>query len=163
MILLLSNDEIPYLPGARMSVTMLSRPDSILTSTPAERRSLPRLLASGEPARIAWKVQGFRVRKASARLIDISANGVGLLAAQPAKPGQVFWLGVESLPCEWVKATVRCAFSAGLFWRFNMVFCEPCAVGLLEEAIGHSAPNRQPPPDRFLWDDEIEDNYCVPI
>jgi hypothetical protein len=118
---------------------MLSQPDSILISRLSERRSMLRLPASGGLARIAWKEGGLRMCKAPARLIDITANGAGLLAARPAQSGEVLWLGMASLPWEWVKATIREAFPFGPRRRFHIAFCEPCPVGLLEAAIGLSA------------------------
>jgi hypothetical protein len=113
---------------------MVSQPDSIPASTSFERRSVPRLSTCGEPARIAWKEEGFRMHKEPARLIDITAQGAGLVAGRPAETGQMLWLGVASLPCEWVKATIRAAFPDGPRWRYHVAFCEPCPVGLLERA-----------------------------
>jgi hypothetical protein len=113
---------------------MLSQPDSIPDFTSFERRSMPRLSTCGEPARIAWKEKGFRMSKVPARLLDITTQGAGLVAARPAEPGQTLWLGFVSLPCEWVKATIRAAFPSGRQWRYHVAFCEPCPVGLLERA-----------------------------
>jgi hypothetical protein len=148
---------------------MLSQPGSILRSTPIERRSMPRLSTSDTPARIAWKQEGLRVCKAPARLIDISENGASLFATRPAERGEVLWLGIASLPWEWVKATIRGTFPDGPRWRFHIAFCEPCPVGLLEEAIGPSARNQDVPSFRILWDndddddDDIEENTCFII
>jgi hypothetical protein len=133
---------------------MLSQPESSLTSTSTERRSVLRLSAGGKPARIAWKEKGFPVRKVPALLIDITANGAGLLTARSAEPGHILWLGIQSLPLEWVKAAVRCVLPDGLFWRFHIAFCEPCPVGLLEEAIGLSARNEKVPSIQVPWDDD---------
>ena len=105
-----------------------------------ERRSTPRLLTSDEPARIAWKAGGLRMRRAPARLFDITARGAGLLAQQPAQLGQLVWLGITSLPCEWVKATIRAAVPRGSQWQYHVAFCEPCPAGLLEQAI-HGSPS----------------------
>jgi PilZ domain-containing protein len=101
-----------------------------------DRRKTPRRPGSGEPARIAWRREGLRVCKASAHLIDITAHGACLLADRPAEPGDVLWVGMASLPWEWVKATV-CAVSSDVrYWRYHLAFCEPCAAGLLERALG---------------------------
>jgi hypothetical protein len=105
-----------------------------------ERRSTPRLPTSDEPAQIAWKAGGLRMRRAPARLIDITARGAGLLAQRPAQLGQLIWLGIASLPCEWVKATIRAAVPNGSQWQYHVAFCEPCPAGLLEQAI-HGSPS----------------------
>src|SRR5262245_55664359 len=117
--------------------SMWSEPDPIPAprSLATERRSTPRLPTADEPARIAWKSQGLRMHKAPARLIDITAVGAGLLAQQPAELGQLLWLGITSLPGEWVKATIRAAVPQGSQWQYHLAFCEPCPVGLLERAI----------------------------
>jgi PilZ domain len=146
-----------------MSTPMSSQPDSICTDTWAERRRAPRYSASGEPARIAWKEEGLRVCKAPARLIDIAANGAGLVAARPAEPGEMLWLGMASLPWEWVKATIRATCPDGREWRLHVAFCEPCPVGLFEIAIGQSARNQELPSFRILRDDDIEPNTCFTI
>jgi hypothetical protein len=113
---------------------MLSEPDSIPVFPLFERRSIPRLSTSGEPARIAWKEEGFRMHKVPARLIDITTQGAGFVAGRPAEPGQLLWLGFVSLPCEWVKASIRAVVPNGPQWRYHVAFCEPCPVGLLERA-----------------------------
>ena len=81
------------------------------------------------------------MHKVPARLIDITTQGAGFVAGRPAEPGQMLWLGFVSLPCEWVKATIRAAFPAGPQWRYHVAFCEPCPVGLLEHAttVAHRA------------------------
>jgi hypothetical protein len=130
-------------------------------STWPERRSAPRFLASGEPARIAWKQQGLRVCKAPARLIDIATSGAGLVATRPAEPGEMLWLGVASLPWEWVKATVRAAWPDGTRWRLHVFFCEPCPMGLFEQAIGLSARRKEAPLYPILRnDDDVELHTC---
>jgi hypothetical protein len=105
-----------------------------------ERRSISRLPTRDEPARIAWKAGGLRMGQAPARLIDITARGAGLLAQQPAQLGQLVWLGITSLPGEWVKATIRAAVPHGSQWQYHLAFCEPCPAGLLEQAI-HGSPS----------------------
>jgi hypothetical protein len=135
---------------------MLSQPDSIPASTSFERRSTPRLSTSGEPARIAWKEGGFRMHKVPARLIDITTEGAGLVAGRPAEPGQMLWLGFASLPCEWVKATIRAAFPDGPQWRYHVAFCEPCPVGLLERATTLAHRARAALSSGILQDDDDE-------
>ena len=144
---------------------MLSQPDLVLVSGLSERRSIPRLPASGQPARIAWKEERFHVCKVRARLIDITAYGAGVLAARSAEPGEVLWLGIASLPWEWVKATIRAAFPVGSIRRFHIAFCEPCPVGLLEAAIGLSARKHTAPSYEAVWDDDIDENpgFTIPL
>jgi hypothetical protein len=105
-----------------------------------ERRSIPRLPTSDEPARIAWKAGGLRMGQAPARLLDITARGAGLLAPRPAPLGQLIWLGIASLPGEWVKGTIRAAIPKGSQWQYHVAFCELCPAGLLEQAI-HGSPS----------------------
>jgi hypothetical protein len=116
---------------------MQFQPDPIPAHGPIsiERRSTPRLRTSNEPARIAWKAGGLRMRTAPARLIDITTHGAGLVAHRPGELGQLVWLGVLSLPGEWVKATIRAAIRNGSQWKYHLAFCEPCPAGLLEEAV----------------------------
>jgi hypothetical protein len=47
----------------------------------------------------------------------------------------VLWLGMASLPWEWVKVTIRAAVQGEHEWRYHVLFCEPCPPGLLEQAI----------------------------
>ncbi len=101
--------------------------------------------------------------KAPARLIDITANGASLLAARPAQSGQVLWLGMASLPWEWVKASIRGAFPVGPRRRYHVAFCEPCPVGLLEAAIGLSPRNQAAPSSEDLWDGDSDENTCFTI
>ena len=110
---------------------MWSEPDPLPAPRfPAtERRSIPRLPAADEPARIAWKSEGLRMHQAPARLIDITTRGAGLLAPRPAALGQIFWLSLTSLPNEWVKATIRAALPQGSQWQYHLAFCEPCQIG----------------------------------
>jgi hypothetical protein len=75
------------------------------------------------------------MRTAPARLIDITGEGAGLMAHRPAELGQLIWLGITSLPGEWVKATIRAAIPRGEQWQYHVAFCEPCPAGLLEQAV----------------------------
>jgi len=86
------------------------------------------------------------MHKVPARLIDITTQGAGFVAGRPAEPGQMLWLGFVSLPCEWVKATIRAAFPAGPQWRYHVAFCEPCPVGLLEHRLPWPIVPRLPSP-----------------
>jgi hypothetical protein len=81
--------------------------------------------------------------QAPARLLDITAQGAGLLSLGPADAGQVLWVGVVSLPCEWVKATIRAAIRQGTSWRYSLAFCEPCPAGLLERASAAAGEDRE--------------------
>ena len=135
---------------------MLFESDSNHLYNSTDRRSMPRLSTSGEPARIAWRQLRFPVCKAPAELVDINAKGEGLFAAQRAEPGAVIWLGLMSLPREWVKATILETYPDCRRWRLHIAFREPCPVGLLEQALGLSERPRKVPSFRFFWDDEIE-------
>jgi hypothetical protein len=114
---------------------MIPENDPAWVPSGTERRRLPRLAASDAAARIAWKAEGVRVYKAAARLIDITSLGAGFVALRPAEPGGVLWLGMASLPWEWVKVTIRAAVQGAHEWRYHVAFCEPCPPGLLEQAI----------------------------
>jgi hypothetical protein len=93
------------------------------------------------------------VRRAPARLIDITTRGAGLVTHRPAEFGQTVWLGVEALPCEWVRAIIRAVSPDGSQWRYHLAFCEPCPVGLLEQATT-GAPRGETPLALVLHDDE---------
>jgi hypothetical protein len=114
---------------------MIPQPDSVCVPAFAERRRMPRIAASDAEARIAWKREGVRVCKASARLIDITEQGAGFVSERPAEPGEVLWLGMASLPWEWVKVTIRAVAPGAHEWRYHVAFCEPCPPGLLEQAV----------------------------
>jgi hypothetical protein len=118
---------------------------------------MPRLSTAGEPARIAWKEDGFRMHQMPARLLDITTQGAGLVAGRPAEPGQVLWLGFVSLPCEWVKATIRAAVPNGLQWRYHVAFCEPCPVGLLERGTTLAQRPQAAFPSGIFQDDDNEE------
>jgi hypothetical protein len=131
----------------------LTRPAPAFT----ERRAVVRISASAEAARLAWKEGCFRMGNSPARLIDITANGACLLTQRPVELGQMLWLGVASLPCEWVKATVRAATFDGSQWRCHLAFSEPCPVGLLEEATDPRHGARDEPLPQSLPDEDEGD------
>jgi hypothetical protein len=131
----------------------LARPAPAFT----ERRAVPRISAFAVAARIAWKEGCFRMGKSSASLIDITANGACLVTLRPAELGQMLWLGIASLPCEWVKATVRGATSDGSQWTCHLAFSEPCPLGLLEEATEPSGGAWDEPRPLFSPDEDEGD------
>jgi hypothetical protein len=100
-----------------------------------ERRESPRRPAIRTRARLAWRSQGLRVAKAPARLIDISEGGLSLTTSSPTPPDlSYFWVGLESLPCEWVKATLRKVERDEGCWVYHCAFLEKCAPGIIEQA-----------------------------
>ncbi len=102
-----------------------------------------------------------RVRKAAARLIDITDQGAGFYAERPAEPGEVLWLGMASLPWEWVKVTIRAAVPAEHEWRYHVAFCEPCPPGLLEQAIS-PLPDFEELPTAILTADDDGNETVLP-
>jgi hypothetical protein len=108
--------------------------DCVLSIIP-ERRHWPRRSAIRTRARLAWRTQGLRVAKAPAQLIDISEGGLSISTNSPTPPDlSYFWVGLESLPGEWVKASLRQAVRGDGRWVYHCVFLETCAPGIIERA-----------------------------
>jgi hypothetical protein len=100
-----------------------------------ERRRSRRRPAIRTRARVAWRTHGLRVSKAPARLIDISEGGLSISSRSPTPSDlSYFWVGLEALPCEWVKATLRKAVPEDGCWVYHCVFLETCAPGIIERA-----------------------------
>jgi len=98
-----------------------------------ERRRWFRNSAMQVRARIAWRTHGLRVRKAPACLIDISEGGARVFIRSSASHAiSFFWVGLESLPCEWVKASVEEVVQDGLGSVYRLRFVENCAPGIIE-------------------------------
>jgi hypothetical protein len=108
--------------------------DSVLTAFP-ERRHSPRRPAIRTRARLAWRTYGLRVKKAPAQLIDISEGGLSV-STNSSTPSDLsyFWVSLEALPNEWVKATARKAEQGNAGWVYHCVFLERCAPGIIERA-----------------------------
>jgi hypothetical protein len=99
----------------------------------SERRQSPRHSPIRTRARLAWRTHGLRVAKAPAQLIDISEGGLSVSTRSPAPSDQsYFWVGLEALPNEWVKAALCKAVKDGVGWVYHCVFLETCAPGIIE-------------------------------
>jgi len=98
-----------------------------------ERRRWVRITAGHLPARIAWRAHGLRVHQAPADLINVCAGGARVSTESPALPGLcVFWVGLESLPLEWVKANIEQVMRDDFGWLYRLRFIEECAPGIIE-------------------------------
>jgi hypothetical protein len=109
----------------------------------SERRSVRRQSVVIGRARIAWRDGISHFWTSPARLIDISDRGARLMSGLPAGAGQAVWIGLEVLPCEWVRAIVKAVVPGPGEWSVHLAFREPCPIGLLEAAT-HAAPRRSP-------------------
>jgi hypothetical protein len=100
-----------------------------------ERRRWVRRPAVRTRARLAWRTGGLRESRAPAHLINICEGGVQVATSLPIPDGlPFFWVGLESLRGEWVKATIREAVQYDLGWIYHVAFLESCAPGILERA-----------------------------
>lgn len=99
-----------------------------------ERRRVARRLVTYGRARIIWRQGPSVYRKSPAWLIDISEKGARLLSGHDPRTQGFLWIGLNSLPMEWVKANIRGMGLQGLRWDYHLEFCETCAPGLIEGA-----------------------------
>jgi hypothetical protein len=105
-----------------------------------ERRRWPRSRAARVRARIAWRARGFPVQKFPIRLIDISQGGARIAIDAPEPPDlSFFWVGLRSLPCEWVKSTVKEVVRQDHSWIYRLLFLEDPCPGLIELAVERRA------------------------
>jgi len=76
-----------------------------------------------------------RVSKAPALLVDISEGGLRVVTTATL-PDELlfFWVGLVSLPCEWVKVSIQEAVRRDDRWDLRLVFVENCAPGIIERA-----------------------------
>jgi hypothetical protein len=96
-------------------------------------------------ARVAWREKGLRFEKAAARLLDFSERGARVLASVNARVGQMVWVGLATLPGEWVKAEVQSSDLMGNQWLCRLEFREPCPAGIVEVVrFGPCAGSREP-------------------
>lgn len=128
-------------PYSMLPAMMLMGASAIGRNPPDDRGGLPerrrwkRMPAAPVRARIAWRIQGFGVLKSPVRLIDISQGGarIAIEAAAPRDP-PFLWVGLRSLPCEWVKARVQEVYRQDGCWVCRLRFLEDPCPGLLEMA-----------------------------
>jgi hypothetical protein len=100
-----------------------------------DRRNWPRSSTAEVPARLAWRTRGLRMRKVSAELIEISEGGARLSTHAAVQQGlSFFWVGLKSLPCEWVKASIQEVVRHDLDCVYRVQFLELCPAGMLELA-----------------------------
>jgi hypothetical protein len=100
-----------------------------------ERRQCARRPTERVRARLAWRSHGFRVSKTPAQLLDISESGARVSINSATPPGlSFFWVGLESLPGEWVKATIQETVPHDLGWICRFRFAEQCPPGIIERA-----------------------------
>jgi hypothetical protein len=118
-----------------MNETMLDNDQASFPEVIPERRRSPRSHPTQVRARLAWRTDGLRVRKVPAELIDISETGARVSTHSSPQHGlSFFWVGLRSLPCEWVKASIQEVVRQDLDWVYRLRFLEDCAPGIIEFA-----------------------------
>jgi hypothetical protein len=100
-----------------------------------ERRTVARQRPSTCRARVAWREGGLRFEKASVSLLDLSPRGAQVLSPVYSRAGRTVFIGLASLPNEWVRAVVRSSELSGNQWLCRLEFREPCPAGMLELAL----------------------------
>jgi hypothetical protein len=105
-----------------------------------ERRSGPRLAVPCLPGRVAWRGTGLRMRKVHTQLLDFGPGGARVRSWCELPEGRFVWVGLESLPLEWVKAVARRPDGASSSGVYRLVFLEPCPAGILERLQDGEAP-----------------------
>jgi hypothetical protein len=113
---------------------------TVPSSELVERRSVPRLRASYGRARVVWREGPSRYCKSRVRLFDISEKGARILCEPIPRTSGVVWVGLASLPLEWVKASIRAVRPEGDRSIYHLGFCEPCPPGLIEKATLRPEP-----------------------
>ena len=101
-----------------------------------ERRTVARQSVNRGGAKLVWRESPSRFSRTVGRLVDISEKGAGILSEEIPGDADVLWLGLEELPWEWVKASIRETRPRGGLWCFHLEFAEPCPPGMLEIAAG---------------------------
>jgi hypothetical protein len=75
------------------------------------------------------------MRKAPVQLIDISQGGARIAIDAPAPHDlSFFWVGLRSLPCEWVKSSVQEIVQQDRSWVYRLLFLENPSPGIIELA-----------------------------
>src|SRR3954469_3610097 len=112
-----------------------------------DRRAAPRHEPARDRIRIAW-MDGHLLRRADARLIDLSSGGAAGVLAGPRPPRGPIWIGLEGTPhSEWMIAdVVRVAPLVGPGWQAGLRFVRPCATRLFRKAVWGLAPEGEEKP-----------------
>ena len=114
------------------------RPARNVLDLTTERRAVVRRSVNCRGAKLVWREGPSRFSKTVGRLVDISEKGAGVLSESIPKDEAFVWFGLEELPWEWVKASVRETRPTEGMWCFHLEFAEPCPPGMLEIAEGPS-------------------------
>jgi hypothetical protein len=123
-----------------MNVMAVDRERRDASDAIPERRRWPRSRAARVRARIAWRARGFPEQKFPIRLIDISQGGARIAIDSPEPPDlPCFWVGLRSLPCEWVKSRVQEVLRQDHSWIYRLLFLEDPCPGLIELAVERRA------------------------
>ncbi len=109
-------------------------PATAPSSELVERRSVSRQRASSGKARVVWREGPSRYCKSRVWLFDISEKGARILCEPIPRTSGVVWVGLASLPLEWVKASIRAVRPQSGRSSYHLRFCEPCPPGLIEQA-----------------------------
>ena len=108
------------------------RSGTILRPVQTERRAVARQIVNRRVAKLVWRVGPSRFSRTVGRLLDISEKGAGVVSKTIPAEETSLWFGLEELPWEWVKASVREVRPSGKAWWVHLEFAEPCPPGLLE-------------------------------
>jgi hypothetical protein len=119
-----------------------------------ERRRAVRHVAVVSESRLAWHEGGGRFRVVSAELVDISDRAARLIFDGPLEEGRAVWLGLATLPWEWVGATVRAITRPDRSGHYVVEFRESCPPGLIEHATDDEAELEADPPI------DVTPNFC---
>jgi hypothetical protein len=113
-----------------------------------DRRAHRRWPVVSSRARLAWGEGRPPFHTAPARLIDISEGGAQICTDTVPEAASRVWVRLDSLPWEWVRATVRAVRGKPPCYQIHLTFPERCPAGVLEKAIAPASP----PPESW-WND----------
>src|SRR5829696_3140929 len=101
-----------------------------------DRRAVPRHQPARDRIRIAW-MEGHSLRRADARLMDLSSGGAAVVLDGPRPPRGPVWIGLEGTPhSEWMLAdVVRVAPLEAAGWQAGLRFVRPCATRFFRKAV----------------------------
>jgi hypothetical protein len=113
-----------------------------------DRRAHRRWPVVSSRARLAWGAGRPPFHAVPAQFINISEGGAQICTDTVPEAASRVWVRLDSLPWEWVRATVQAVRGKSPYYQIHLAFLERCSPGVLEKATALELP-----PSGSWWND----------